>query len=52
MKVKKEKILDSILRESPIYSELEDDERRILIENLIKVYPCLLKERHEDIEAG
>lgn len=52
MRVKKEKILASILKESPIYSELNGEERYILIKDLIKAYPNLFEGKNEDIEVG
>ncbi len=52
MKAKKEKIIATILKESPIYSGLNWYEKRVLIKGLLNSYPDLLENGQEDIEIG
>ena len=43
MKSDKEKILKSILEESPIYSGLQREERRIVLDELMKEYASFME---------
>ena len=43
MKSDKEKILKSILEESPIYSGRRGEERRIVLDELMKVYASFIE---------
>ena len=52
MSVDKEKMLISILEESPIYSGLQRDEKRLLIENLVKAYSDLFGKSRQSERAG
>ncbi len=52
MRSKEKKILASILKESPIYSELDGDERRVVMKGLIRIYPRFFNDEQENIEVG
>ncbi len=51
MNLEVEKILMSILEESPIYSALTKEERHIVLENLKKVYPNFFEVKYENKEV-
>ncbi len=46
-----EQIIISILEESPIYSALKKNERRIVIEELMKAYSNFFEVRHKNKEV-
>lgn len=46
------KDLIAILRESPLYSMLSDEEERCLLARLTERYPFLLEKTHEEMGPG
>ncbi len=52
MRDKRENIFISIIKESPIYAELDREEKHILIRDLKLIYPHFFKESHEDTKVG
>ncbi|MEK6528218.1 MAG: hypothetical protein AABZ36_04970 [Nitrospirota bacterium] len=48
----RETVFTSILRESPIYSELGKEEKQRLIKDLMRVYPRMFEAGREEVEVG
>ena len=45
-------VIASILRESPIYSELGKEEKQSLVRDLMRIYPRMFEVEREDVDVG
>ena len=47
-----ENVFSSILKESPIYSELGKEEKQKLVKDLMRIYPRMFDAEREEVEIG
>ncbi len=47
-----ENVFSSILKESPIYSELGKEEKQSLVKDLMRIYPRMFEVEREEVEIG
>ena len=48
----RENVFTSILKESPIYSELGKEEKQGLVKDLMRIYPRMFEAEREEVEVG